>query len=65
MLKYEFTGQQVQNLRAMLMDANIKGAAASTILDLMHALDHPVNEVKDSDLHGEHNDGNRQVQDET
>ncbi len=56
MAKYEFTEQQVQNMRAFLMDANIKGSAAVAVVELMGALSHPVEESKDNDLHREHND---------
>lgn len=56
MSKYELTGQQAENLKALIMDANIKGSAASTIVELIHVLENPVDEVKDSDLHGKHND---------
>jgi len=56
MPKYELTEQQVQNLKALIMDANIKGAAAPTIVELINVLDCPVVEVKDNDLHRKHND---------
>lgn len=56
MLSYELTVPQVQNLKALLMDANIKGSAASMIVELVNVLDHPVKEDKVSDIHGEHND---------
>lgn len=56
MAKYELTDQQAQNLKALLMDANIKGSAAVVVVELVHVLENPVDEVTDSDLHGEHND---------
>lgn len=56
MAKYELTDKQVENMRAFLMDANIKGSAAVVVVELMQVLDHPVDEVTDSDLHGKHND---------
>ena len=56
MSKYAFTDQQVRNLKSLLMDANIKGSAASTIVELVHVLENPVDEVKGHDLHSEHND---------
>jgi len=59
MSKYELTDQQAENLKALLMDSNIKGSAAATIVELIDVLNHPVDEVKDRDLHSEHNDGKR------
>lgn len=56
MPKYEFTEQQVQNLKALIMDVNIKGAAAPVIVELLQVLENPIVEVKEDDLHGEHND---------
>lgn len=55
MAKYELTEQQVQNLKALIMDANIKGATAPVIVELMKVLDNPVGDKKRNDLHGEHN----------
>lgn len=56
MAKYELTDRQVQNLKALIMDANIKGAAAHAVVGLLMVLDSPVDEVKEDDLHSEHND---------
>ena len=56
MPKYEFTEQQVENLRALIMDANIKGAVAPVIVELMRVLENPVEKVKEDDLLREHND---------
>lgn len=56
MAKYELSDQQVRNLKAIIMDANIKGEVAPMIIGLLQALDNPVHEVTDSDLHSEHND---------
>lgn len=64
MLRYEFTVQQVQNLKALIMDANIKGSAAVAIAELIRVLDNPVDRVCDNDLHGEHNDKSEKVKDE-
>ncbi len=47
-MKYEFTEQQVQNLKAIILDANIKGAMASIIIELLRALDSPVIENESS-----------------
>lgn len=56
MAKYELTDQQVQNLKALIMDANIKGSVARTVAGLLDVLDNPVSEGKDDDLRSEHND---------
>jgi len=56
MPKYELTLKQVQNLKALIMDANIKGSAASVVVGLLICLDSPVEDSKANDLHGEHND---------
>lgn len=55
-MRYEFTEQQVQNLKALIMDANIKGAAAPAVVELMRVLENPVEKVKEDDLLCEHND---------
>lgn len=41
-MKIELTEQQVQNLKAIVLDANIKGAMAGVIIDLLKALDTPI-----------------------
>ena len=56
MAKYELTDKQVQNLKALIMDSNIKGAVAPVIVELVRALENPVVEVKEDDLHGKHHD---------
>jgi len=56
MPRYEFNERQVQNLKALIMDANIKGAAAPAIVELIKVLDNPIVEVKEDDLRSEHND---------
>ena len=43
-MKFELTEQQVQNLKAIVMDANIKGSMAPVIVDLMKALETPITE---------------------
>lgn len=55
-MRYEFTEQQVENLRSLIMDANIKGAVAPVIVELMRVLENPVEKVKEDDLLCEHND---------
>lgn len=56
MAKYELSNQQVENLVALIMDANIKGSAAQTIVELLNVLGNPVKKGKRNDLHREHND---------
>lgn len=56
MPRYELTEKQVQNLKALIMDANIKGAAAPAIVELLTSLDKPVVEDKENDLRCEHKD---------
>lgn len=56
MAQYELTEQQVQNMKAIIMDANIKGATANVIVELLKVLDNPVVKGKKNDLHSEHND---------
>lgn len=56
---YKLTPKQVQNLRALIMDATIKGNAAQAIVDLIKALEHPVVKAKKSDLHSKHNDSKK------
>lgn len=56
MAEYELTDKQVQNLKAIIMDANIKGSAAQLIVELLKALDNPVVWDTENDLHSEHND---------
>lgn len=60
MAQYELTDKQVQNLKAFLMDANIKGSVATVIVGLMNVLDNPIKKVKEDDIHGEHNDRKEQ-----
>jgi len=55
MARYEFTVKQAQNLKALIMDANIKGSAAEAVVELLTCLDNPVGEKKNNDLHSEHN----------
>ena len=57
MARYELTDLQVENLKALILDATIKGSAAHVIVELLGVLDNPVNEDQDIDLHGKHNDG--------
>jgi len=56
MSRYEFTDQQVQNMKAFILDANIKGSVAHVVVELIDVLDNPVKEKPQDDLHGEHND---------
>lgn len=56
MAKYELTDQQVQNLKALIMDANIKGAAAPAIVELLRVLDNPVTDIQNDDIHSKHHD---------
>lgn len=56
MPKYELTERQVQNLKSLIMDANIKGSVASAIVELLRVFNNPVVEAGDNDLHSEHND---------
>lgn len=56
MARYELTEQQVQNLKAFIMDANIKGSAAYVVVELIAVLDNPVKKAREDDLHREHND---------
>ncbi len=53
---YELNEKQVQNLQAIILDADIKGRAASAVCDLLNALHGPVSEKKEDGLRGEHND---------
>lgn len=55
-LCFEFTDQQVQNLKALIMDANIKGAVAPVIVELLKVLENPVVENEEDDLHRKHHD---------
>lgn len=64
MARYEFIEEQVQSLKAIILDANIKGSAAGVVVGLLAALDEPVDEVKPDDLRGEHNDTQGHGQDE-
>jgi len=61
MARYEFTEPQVQNLKALIMDANIKGSAAEAVVELLKCLDNPVGDQENHDLHKEHNDKEEQV----
>lgn len=56
MARYEFTEKQAQNMRALIMDANIKGSAAEVVVELLKCLENPVVEREPDDLHSEHND---------
>lgn len=64
-LSFEFTGLQVENLRALIMDATIKGSAASAIVELINILDNPIDRDVDNDLHGEHQDSEGKKKDES
>lgn len=63
MSKYEFTEKQVENLKALILDANIKGAVAPVIVELLGVLAHPVGKDCSNDLHSEHNDTGEKVED--
>lgn len=63
MPKFELTTQQAQNLKALILDANIKGSAARVVVELIDVLDNPVNEDRADDLHSEHNDVEEQGKD--
>lgn len=52
--RYELTGRQVQNLKAIILDANMKGEAARVVVELLDILDRPVVEAAKDDLHSEH-----------
>lgn len=47
MAKYELSDEQVKNVKAIMADANIKGATAPVIVDLLRALSSPVVEKKE------------------
>lgn len=55
-LSFEFTDLQVENLKALIMDANIKGSAAVAIVELINILDNTIERNVNNDLHGEHHD---------
>jgi len=43
-MKFEFSTQQIQNLKTIILDANIKGSMAPVILGLLHILENPIKE---------------------
>jgi hypothetical protein len=42
MALYELSEEQVRNLRTLIANANIKGADAPTIIELINALSRPI-----------------------
>ena len=44
-MKYELTDEHLRNLRAIIMDANIKGKDSPAIMSLMQALANPIREM--------------------
>ena len=45
MARYELTDEHLRNLRAIIMDANIKGKDSPAIMSLMQALGNPIREM--------------------
>lgn len=54
--RFKFTALQVENLKALINDATIKGEAAPAIVELIKILDNPLRQVRKHDIRGEHND---------
>ena len=46
MARFELTDEHIRNLRAIIMDANIKGKDSPAIMSLMQALSNPIREMK-------------------